>query len=85
MRADARCATQRATVVRYAPSLRLTDSSVRAFLLVTTAFDRGHRLALEPVAKKFDAVEAIGELYRFDRFAARPSCGRTCMLGSRSY
>jgi hypothetical protein len=25
---------------------------------------------IEPVAKQLDAVEAIGDLYRFDRFAA---------------
>ena len=28
------------------------------------------RVWLEPVAKQLDDVEAIGELYRFDRFAA---------------
>jgi RNA polymerase sigma factor (sigma-70 family) len=31
---------------------------------------REPRVWLEPVAKQLDAVEAIGELYRFDRFAA---------------
>jgi RNA polymerase sigma factor (sigma-70 family) len=31
---------------------------------------REARVWLEPVAKQLDAVEAIGELYRFDRFAA---------------
>ena len=25
---------------------------------------------IEPVAKQLDAIDAIGELYRFDRFAA---------------
>jgi hypothetical protein len=28
------------------------------------------RVWIEPVAKQLDAVEAIGEFYRFDRFAA---------------
>jgi hypothetical protein len=28
------------------------------------------RVWLEPVAKQLDAIDVIGELYRFDRFAA---------------
>jgi hypothetical protein len=40
------------------------------------------RVWVEPVAKQLDAVVAIGDLYRFDRFAAPPSCGRSCRPGS---
>jgi DNA-directed RNA polymerase specialized sigma24 family protein len=35
------------------------------------------RVWVEPVAKQLDAVVAIGDLYRFDRFAAPPGYGRS--------
>jgi hypothetical protein len=41
------------------------------------------RLWIEPVVKQLDDVVAIGDLYRFDRFAAPNALWRTCASATR--